>query len=78
MLIIKDLSVAKSLDRTEMAAVAGGKNQTVIGDFSQYVDQGGKGNVSTNVGVFAPVVTNVDVSNVGNVRGFAKHHAMDF
>jgi hypothetical protein len=76
MLTIKDLSVAKSLDSKAMAAVSGGNNKTHIGSFNQDADQGGKGNVNTNVGIFAPVVTNVDVSNVGNTTSFAKKHAM--
>jgi hypothetical protein len=80
MLTIKDLAVAKSLDRKEMAAVSGGKNQTAIGDFNQYADQAGKRNVNTNVGVFAPDVSNIDVSNVGNSTSssFGKHSSMKF
>jgi hypothetical protein len=78
MLTIKDLPVAKSLDCKEMAAVSGGTNKTSIGAFYQDADQGGKGNVNTNVGIFAPVVTNLDVSNVGNTSSFAKQHGMRF
>jgi hypothetical protein len=78
MLTIKDLSVAKSLDRKEMAAVAGGKNQTVIGDFYQDVDQSGKRNANTNVGIFAPDVSNIDISNVGNSTSVGKHRGMKF
>jgi hypothetical protein len=80
MLTIKDLPAAKALDRTEMAAVCGGKNQTSIGDFNQYADQSGKHNVNTNVGVFAPEVSNIDVSNVGNSTStsFGKHRSMKF
>jgi hypothetical protein len=80
MLTIKDLSAAKALDRKEMAAVSGGNNKTTIGDFNQYADQSGKRNVNTNVGVFAPVVSNLDVSNVGNSTStsFGKHRGMQF
>ncbi len=72
MLTIKDLPAAKDLDRSEMAVVSGGKNQNAIGSFNQFVSQDGKGNVNTNVGVFVPVVTNVDVSDVGNVSNFLR------
>jgi hypothetical protein len=72
MLTIKDLPASKDLDCSEMAAVSGGRSQSAIGTFSQFVSQDGKGNVNTNVGVFVPVVTNVDVSDVGNVSNFLR------
>jgi hypothetical protein len=80
MLTIKDLPAAKSLGRKEMAAVSGGTNKTDIGSFNQEAYQSGKHNVNTNVGVFAPEVSNIDVSNVGNSTSssFGKHRSMKF
>ena len=78
MLTIKDLAVAKSLDSKEMAAVSGGNNKTSIGGFYQDAEQGGKYNVNTNVGIFAPEVSNLDVSNVGNTTSVGKHRGMRF
>jgi hypothetical protein len=78
MLTIKDLSVAKSLGSKEMAAVSGGTNKTTIGSFNQDADQAGKHNVNTNVGIFAPEVANLDVSNVGNSTSAGKHRGMRF
>ncbi len=78
MLTIKDLSVTKSLGRKEMAAVSGGKNSTVIGSFNQEDYQSGKRNENTNVGIFAPEVSNIDVSNVSNSSSFGKHRSMKF
>jgi hypothetical protein len=59
MLTIKDLSVASTLDAQQMAAIAGGFNANLsqIGDFNQAGVLGGKGSPNTQVGVFAPVVT---------------------
>ena len=65
MLTIKDLAVSQALDAQQMAAVSGGFNANLsqIGDFNQAGALGGKGGPNTQVGVFAPVVTqtNLDV-----------------
>ena len=76
-LMIKDLALDKQLDRKSMSAVRGGNNFAAVGSFLQNTAQGGGfASPSTNVGVFAPVVTQtgdtnvkVDMANLTNVLG---------
>ena len=80
MLTIKDLAVSKSLATQEMAAVRGGLNANLsqIGDFTQAGAFGGKGAANTQVGVFAPVVTqsnlDVDVDASSHSYSYGKYY----
>ena len=80
MLTIKDLAVSKSLATQEMAAVRGGLNANLsqIGDFTQAGAFGGKGVANTQVGVFAPVVTqsnlDVDVDASSHSNSYGKYY----
>ena len=80
MLNIKDLAVATSLDAQQMAAISGGFNANLsqIGDFNQAGVLGGKGSPNTQVGVFAPVLTqsnlDIDVDASSHSTSYGKHY----
>jgi len=80
MLNIKDLAAAHTLDARQMAAVSGGFNANLsqIGDFNQAGVLGGKGSPNTQVGIFAPVVTqsnlDVDVDASSHTTGYGTRY----
>ena len=80
MLTIKDLAVSQTLDAKAMSSISGGFNANLsqIGDFNQAGVLGGKGSPNTQVGVFAPVVTqsnlDIDVDASSHSTSYGKHY----